>query len=101
MRELIRTPILQGQKVKTVEQRFDTVVQEATDFTRGDVGMQGFTGTMKLAHAAEAVGIDIEPYGSADASGRHAPVCTSAGRAAGHHLHDPHLSARRSGHLHR
>ena len=60
---MIKTPLLQGEKVKTVEQRMDLILRKATDYIRGDVGMQGFTGTLKLAHAAEAVGIDIEPHG--------------------------------------
>ena len=59
---MIRTPLLQGEKVKTMEQRMDLILQKATDFIRGDVGMQGLTGTMKLAHAAESVGMDIEPH---------------------------------------
>jgi len=63
LREMIKTPLLQGEKVKTVEQRMDLILRKATDYIRGDVGMQGFTGTLKLAHAAEAVGIDIEPHG--------------------------------------
>ena len=40
----------------------DMVVQKATDFIRGDVRIHGLTGTLKLAHAAESVGIDIEPH---------------------------------------
>ncbi len=67
LREMIKTPLLMGEKVKTVEQRMDMIIQKATDFTRADVKMQGLTGTMKLAHAAESVGIDIEPHGSGPA----------------------------------
>jgi L-alanine-DL-glutamate epimerase-like enolase superfamily enzyme len=62
LRELIRTPLLQGEKVETIEQRMDLILQKATDFVRGDVRMHGLTGTLKLAHAAESVGIDIEPH---------------------------------------
>ncbi len=62
LREMIQTPLLQGEKVKTMEQRMDLILQKATDFIRGDVGLQGLTGTMKLAHAAESVGMDIEPH---------------------------------------
>ena len=64
LRELIRTPLLQGEKVRTIEQRMDFVLQKATDFVRGDVRLHGLTGTLKLAHAAESVGIDIEPHAS-------------------------------------
>ena len=38
----------------------DFVVAEATDFVRGDVANDGITGSLKLAHAAESLGIDIE-----------------------------------------
>jgi L-alanine-DL-glutamate epimerase-like enolase superfamily enzyme len=62
LRELIKTPLLQGEKVKTIEQRMDLILQKATDFVRGDVRTHGLTGTLKLAHAAESVGIDIEPH---------------------------------------
>lgn len=62
LRELIKTPLLQGEKVSTVEQRMDLILQKATDFVRGDVRTHGLTGTLKLAHAAESVGIDIEPH---------------------------------------
>jgi L-alanine-DL-glutamate epimerase-like enolase superfamily enzyme len=62
LREMIRTPLLQGEKVATVEQRMDLILQKATDYIRGDVRINGLTGTLKLAHAAESVGIDIEPH---------------------------------------
>lgn len=67
LRERLDTLLLQGEKVQTVEQRMDMILQGATDLIRGDVAMQGLTGTMKLAHAAESVGIDIEPHGSGPA----------------------------------
>ena len=41
LRELIRTPLLQGEKVKTIEQRMDLILQKATDFIRGDVRTHG------------------------------------------------------------
>jgi L-alanine-DL-glutamate epimerase-like enolase superfamily enzyme len=62
LREMIRTPLLQGEKVSTVEQRMDLILQKATDLIRGDIRMHGLTGTLKLAHAAESVGMDIEPH---------------------------------------
>lgn len=64
LREMIRTPLLQGEKVSTVEQRMDLILQKATDFVRGDLRLHGLTGTLKLAHAAESVGMDIEPHSS-------------------------------------
>lgn len=60
LRELIRTPLLQGEHVRCFEERMNMVTAEATDFVRGDVRVDGITGTMKLAHAAESVGLDIE-----------------------------------------
>jgi L-alanine-DL-glutamate epimerase-like enolase superfamily enzyme len=42
----------------------DLILQKATDFIRGDVRLHGLTGTLKLAHAAESVGMDIEPHTS-------------------------------------
>ena len=38
------------------------VLEGATDFVRADLGRHGLTGSLKLAHAAESVGIDIEPH---------------------------------------
>lgn len=64
LRELLKTPLLQGEKVSTIEQRMDLILQRATDYIRGDVRLHGLTGTLKLAHAAEAVGMDIEPHTS-------------------------------------
>jgi L-alanine-DL-glutamate epimerase-like enolase superfamily enzyme len=67
LRELIRTPLLQGEQVATVEQRMALVLEKATDFVRADLGRHGLTGSLKLAHAAESVGIDIEPHRSGPA----------------------------------
>jgi L-alanine-DL-glutamate epimerase-like enolase superfamily enzyme len=67
LRELIKTPLLQGEKVATVEERLALVLEKATDFVRADLGRHGLTGSLKLAHAAESVGMDIEPHGSGPA----------------------------------
>jgi L-alanine-DL-glutamate epimerase-like enolase superfamily enzyme len=64
LREMIRTPLLQGEKVATVEERMALVLAKATDFVRADLRRHGLTGSLKLAHAAEAVGVDIEPHTS-------------------------------------
>ena len=61
---MIRTPPLMGEHVSTVEQRMEFVLQKATDFVRADVNRHGLTGSLKLAHAAEVVGLDIEPHRS-------------------------------------
>lgn len=63
LRQLIRTPLLQTEHVRTLEPHIDFVIADATDFVRGDIGYDGITGVMKLAHAAEALGIDIEFHG--------------------------------------
>jgi L-alanine-DL-glutamate epimerase-like enolase superfamily enzyme len=67
LREMIRTPLLQGEQVATVEQRMALILEKATDFARADLGRHGLTGSLKLAHAAESVGIDIEPHRSGPA----------------------------------
>ncbi len=63
LREFIDTPLLQGEKVFSVQQKVNLIVSGATDFVRGTIPMNGITGTMKLAAAAEALGIDIEIHG--------------------------------------
>jgi L-alanine-DL-glutamate epimerase-like enolase superfamily enzyme len=60
LRELIRTPLLQGEKVHSLEERMAFILAKATDFVRGEVRGEGITATMKMAHAAESVGLDIE-----------------------------------------
>ena len=63
LRQLIRTPLLQTEHVRSLEPHIDFVVNEATDFVRGDVGYDGITGAMKVAHACEGLGVDIEFHG--------------------------------------
>lgn len=61
LRQLIRTPLLQGEHVRSLEPHVDFIVAEATDFVRADPDMDcGITGTMKIAHAAEGFGLDVE-----------------------------------------
>ena len=62
LREVIATPLLMGEKVRTIEERMGFILQGATDFVRADVRLHGLTGSLKLAHAAESVGLDIEPH---------------------------------------
>jgi len=62
-RQLIKTPLLMTEHVRTLEPHVDFALAEATDFLRGDVGYDGITGVMKLAHAAEGLGLDIEFHG--------------------------------------
>ena len=60
LRELVKTPLLIPEHVRTLEPKVDFIVANATDFVRGDVAYDGITGTMKLAHAAEGLCIHIE-----------------------------------------
>jgi len=63
LRQLIKTPLLLTEHVRTLEPHIDFVLADATDFVRGDVGYDGITGVIKLAHACEALGIDLEFHG--------------------------------------
>ncbi len=63
LRQLIQTPLLMTEHVRTLEPHVDFALAEATDYLRGDVGYDGITGVMKLAHAAEGLGLDIEFHG--------------------------------------
>ncbi|HUV95644.1 MAG TPA: enolase C-terminal domain-like protein, partial [Anaerolineae bacterium] len=63
LRQLIRTPLLMTEHVRTLEPHVDFALADATDYLRGDVGYDGITGVMKLAHAAEGLGLDIEFHG--------------------------------------
>jgi L-alanine-DL-glutamate epimerase-like enolase superfamily enzyme len=63
LREYIKTPLLQGEKVDSIQQKVNLILANATDFIRGGIPSNGVTGTMKLAGAAEALGVDIEIHG--------------------------------------
>jgi len=75
LRQLIKTPILETEHLRSLEPHVDFMLAEATDFVRGDVGYDGITGTMKIAHAAEGLGIDIEYHGCGPAQ-RHCMAAT-------------------------
>jgi len=61
LRAALRTPLLQGEHVHMVEAHTDMAIAEATDFFRGDAEYDGgITGLMKIAHAAEGMGMDLE-----------------------------------------
>jgi L-alanine-DL-glutamate epimerase-like enolase superfamily enzyme len=63
LRELIRTPLLQLEHVRGLEAHVDFVVADGTDFVRVDQDYDGgITGAMKIAHAAEGFGLDVEPH---------------------------------------
>lgn len=63
LRQIIKTPLLQTEHVRTLEPHVDFALADATDFIRGDVVYDGVTGVFKLAHAAEGLGLDIEMHG--------------------------------------
>ena len=61
LKKMIKTPLLQGEHVHMVEAHTDMAIAEATDFWRADVDYDGgITGVMKIAHAAEGFGMDLE-----------------------------------------
>lgn len=64
LRELLRTPFLQGEHVRGLQAHADQVIGGGTDFMRADAGLDGgVTGVLKIAHTAEALGIDVELHG--------------------------------------
>lgn len=61
LRELIKTPLLLGEHVRNFEQHVDFSLAGGTDYVRGDAHYDGgVTGLMKIAHAAEGLGLDLE-----------------------------------------
>ncbi len=61
LRQMLKTPILQLEHVRGLESHVDFIEAEATDFVRADPDYDGgITGTMKIAHAAEGFGLDVE-----------------------------------------
>ena len=63
LRELIKTPLLQTEHIRGLEQHVDFVIAGGTDFLRIDPDYDGgITGVMKIAHAAEGFGLDAEPH---------------------------------------
>ena len=71
LKKALKTPMLQGEHVHLVEAHTDMAIAEATDFWRADPEYDGgITGVMKIAHAAEGFGMDVELHG-ADPARRH------------------------------
>ena len=63
LRQMIKTPLLIGEHVRGLEPKADWIVNDATDFVRADPDLDlGVTGTMKIAHLAEAFGLDCEVH---------------------------------------
>lgn len=72
LRQLIKTPLLQMEHLRGVEQHMDFIIADGTDFVRGDPDTDGgVTGVMKIAHAAEGLGLDIELHAPTGPIRRH------------------------------
>ena len=68
LRELLRTPFLQGEHVRGLQAHADQMLAGGTDFMRADAGLDGgVTGVLKIAHTAEALGVDVELHGPSPA----------------------------------
>jgi len=64
LRELLRTPFLQGEHVRGLQAHADQIIAGGTDFMRADAILDGgVTGVLKIAHTAEALGVDVELHG--------------------------------------
>ena len=64
LRQLVKTPLLQLEHVRGLEQHVDFIVADSTDFVRADPDTDGgISGVMKIAHAAEGFGLDVELHG--------------------------------------
>jgi L-alanine-DL-glutamate epimerase-like enolase superfamily enzyme len=91
LRERVRTPLLITEFVRPLELRIALACDGGTDLLRADPELDmGITGVMKTAHAAEALGIDVEVHAAGPAQ-RH---CMSAIRNTNYYelgLLDPEL----------
>ena len=71
LRQMIKTPLLQTEHIRLPEQHMNFVIADGTDYVR--VGAHedgGITGAMKIFHASESVGLDVETHGP-DPAHRH------------------------------
>lgn len=63
LRELIKTPLLISEHIRSLQGKCDFLLAGGTDFLRVDPEYdQGITGAIKTAHMAEAFGIDVEVH---------------------------------------
>lgn len=68
LRQLIKTPVLCTEHVRGLEPKADFVVNGGTDILRADPEYDmGITGALKIAHLAEALGLDVEVHASGPA----------------------------------
>ena len=64
LRQLVKTPLLQTEHIRLLEQHVDFIVADATDYVRSGAHEDGgVTGAMKIAHASEGFGLDMELHG--------------------------------------
>lgn len=64
LRQMVKTPMLQTEHIRMLEQHVDFIVADATDYVRCGAHQDGgVTGAMKIAHAAEGFGLDVELHG--------------------------------------
>jgi L-alanine-DL-glutamate epimerase-like enolase superfamily enzyme len=73
---MIKTPILQTEYLRGFETKADFLIAGGTDMLRSDPEYDlGITGAMKIAHLAEAFGIDVEIHACGPAH-RHCMAAT-------------------------
>jgi L-alanine-DL-glutamate epimerase-like enolase superfamily enzyme len=76
LRQDLETPILQTEHVRGLEIKSDFAATESTDILRADPEYDaGITGAMKIAHAAEGFGLDVEYHAPGPAQ-RHCIAAT-------------------------
>jgi len=64
LRQLVKTPLLQTEHIRLLEQHVDFIIADGTDYVRcGAHEDGGVTGAMKIAHASEGFGLDMELHG--------------------------------------
>ena len=65
LRDFIRTPMLIAEHIRGFEQKADFVLAGGTDILHIDPELDGgITGTMKLAHFCDAIGMDVQVHTS-------------------------------------
>ena len=75
LRQMVKTPILQTEHIRLLEQHVDFIVADATDLVRAGAHEDGgITGVMKIDHASEGFGLDVELHGPGPA---HRHIMTS------------------------
>lgn len=68
LRSMLKTPLLMMEHIRGVEPKADFILAGGTDFVRADPEYDmGITGCMKIAHLAEALGLDCEVHASGPA----------------------------------